>query len=122
MALSRPSVRQHGFANRCGQRRGARNDGNLMARANLAARPQARRGTERAGRMDSRVPEDSGRDAGELLAGPEPGPTPFAVDELMVDGAIGAVQGPPKVGKTWFVLVLALAACGKLDIFDELRA
>lgn len=47
--------------------------------------------------------------ADELLRGETPGPTPFLVEELLVDGAIGAIQGAPKAGKTWLVLELALA-------------
>jgi len=47
--------------------------------------------------------------AADLLAEPDPGPTPFVVDELLVDAAIAAIQGPHKVGKTWFVLELAIS-------------
>jgi AAA domain len=44
-----------------------------------------------------------------LLAEPEPGPTPFLVESLLVDGSIGVIQGAPKVGKTWVSLELALS-------------
>ena len=44
-----------------------------------------------------------------LLAEPDPGPTPFVVEGLLTDGGIGAIQGSPKVGKTWVVLELATA-------------
>jgi hypothetical protein len=47
--------------------------------------------------------------AADLLAEPDPGPTPFLVDELLVDGCVGAVQGAPKSGKTWLILELAVA-------------
>jgi hypothetical protein len=47
--------------------------------------------------------------ASNLLAEPDPGPTPFLVDGLLVDGAIAAIQGPPKAGKTWLILELAIS-------------
>lgn len=47
--------------------------------------------------------------AADLLAEADPGPTPWLVDELLVAGAIGAVQGAPKTSKTWLVLELAVA-------------
>ena len=47
--------------------------------------------------------------AATLLAGPDPGPTPFLVDQLLVDGAIAAIQGSHKVGKTWLLLEIAVA-------------
>ena len=47
--------------------------------------------------------------AADLLAEPEPGPTPFLVDELIVDGSIAACVGPPKNFKTWTLLDLAIA-------------
>jgi len=37
--------------------------------------------------------------AADLLAEPDPGPTPFLVDQLLVEGAIGAVVGQHKQGK-----------------------
>lgn len=47
--------------------------------------------------------------ASDLLAEPDPGPTPFVVDELLVEGAVGMIVGAPKLGKTWIVLDLAVA-------------
>ena len=47
--------------------------------------------------------------ASDLLAEADPGPTPFLVEELLVDGALGAVQGQPKTWKTWLELELARA-------------
>lgn len=47
--------------------------------------------------------------AADLLSEGDPGPTPCAIAELLVENAIGAIQGPPKIGKTWLVLELALA-------------
>ncbi len=60
--------------------------------------------------------------AAALLAEPDPGPTPFLVEDLLVDGAVGAIQGQHKCGKTWVLLELALAiatgqrAFGRFDI------
>ena len=39
--------------------------------------------------------------AADLLAEPDPGPTPFLVDDLIVEAAIAAIVGSPKNGKTW---------------------
>lgn len=47
--------------------------------------------------------------AADLLRGEPPGPTPFLVHDLLVEGAIAAILGPPKIGKTWLVLDFALA-------------
>lgn len=47
--------------------------------------------------------------ASDLLAEPDPGPTPFLVEELIVEGAMAAIYGPAKAGKTWLVLELARA-------------
>lgn len=47
--------------------------------------------------------------ASDLLTEPDPGPTPWLVDELLVAGCVGAVQGAPKSGKTWAILELVLA-------------
>ena len=47
--------------------------------------------------------------ADELLEGDPPGPTPFLVDGLWVEGAIGPLLGPPKAGKTWLILELGLS-------------
>jgi hypothetical protein len=47
--------------------------------------------------------------AADLLREPDPGPTPFLVERFLVDGAIAAVQGSHKVGKTWLLAELALS-------------
>jgi hypothetical protein len=47
--------------------------------------------------------------AADLLREPDPGPTPFLVESLIVDEAIAAIVGPPKLGKTWLLLDLAIA-------------
>jgi RecA-family ATPase len=47
--------------------------------------------------------------ASDLLAEADPGMTPFLVAELVVDGALCAVSGPPKVSKTWLTLELAVS-------------
>lgn len=47
--------------------------------------------------------------ASDLLAEPDPGPTPFLVDKLIADKAICALFGLEKVGKTWLELELAVA-------------
>jgi RecA-family ATPase len=47
--------------------------------------------------------------ASELLAEPDPGPTPWLVEDLLVAGCVGAVGGAPKTGKTWAILELVLA-------------
>ncbi len=47
--------------------------------------------------------------ATQLLQEPDPGPTPYAVDQLLVAGAIVALQGSHKAGKTWLLLELAIA-------------
>jgi RecA-family ATPase len=44
-----------------------------------------------------------------LLAEPDPGPTPFLVEQLIADKAITAIYGPAKAGKTWLALELACA-------------
>lgn len=49
------------------------------------------------------------RSAADLLARPNPRPTPFLVDGLIVEGAVGVIQGPPKAAKTWAVLEIARA-------------
>jgi hypothetical protein len=52
--------------------------------------------------------------ASDLLAEPDPGPTPFLVEELIVDQAVAAVVGPYKASKTYVLLELAIAiACGR---------
>ena len=47
--------------------------------------------------------------ASDLLAEPDPGPTPYLVDQLLVDRCLGAIQGAPKIGKTWVVLECGIA-------------
>jgi hypothetical protein len=47
--------------------------------------------------------------AADLLAETDPGPTPFLVEGLIVENAIAVVVGPPKLGKTWLLLDLAIA-------------
>lgn len=47
--------------------------------------------------------------ASDLLAEPDPGPTPYLVDELLVEGSVAAIQGAPKAGKTWLILELVVA-------------
>lgn len=60
-----------------------------------------------------------------LLRGPDPGPTPFAVESLLADRAVAAIVGPPKTGKTWLALELALAivsgrpAFGRFSVPDR---
>jgi hypothetical protein len=66
---------------------------------------------------DQRVEVAWFESAADLLAEPDPGPTPFLVDELLVDGAIAALVGPPKHGKTWTLLDIAIAvATGELAL------
>jgi hypothetical protein len=55
--------------------------------------------------------------AADLLAEPDPGPTSFLVDELIVEGSIVAWVGPPKNFKTWTLLDIAIAvATGELAL------
>lgn len=56
--------------------------------------------------------------ASDLLDEPDPGPTPFAVEQLLVDQAIVMIVGPPKAGKTWTALELASALVTGRDAFD----
>jgi hypothetical protein len=59
--------------------------------------------------------------AADLLREPDPGPTPFLVDELIVDNAIAALVGAPKNGKTFALLDIAIAVAAAeqaLDRFD----
>jgi AAA domain len=57
--------------------------------------------------------------AAALLAEPDPGPTPYVVEGLIVEKAIAAVQGPPKVGKTWTVLEIATSIATGLPAFGQ---
>jgi hypothetical protein len=47
--------------------------------------------------------------AAELLAEPDPGETPFLVPNLIVEGSVAQLVGPPKKGKTYVLLDLAIA-------------
>jgi hypothetical protein len=55
--------------------------------------------------------------ASDLLAEPDPGPTPFLVAELVVAAAIFALVGSWKVAKTWVMLELAIAIVTGRDAF-----
>jgi RecA-family ATPase len=69
------------------------------------------RAGEVAGDVRSDVPPVLGwlERASDLLAEGDPGPTPFLVDELILDGAIAAVVGSYKVAKSFSLLELCLA-------------
>jgi RecA-family ATPase len=60
----------------------------------------------------------------DLLAEPDPGPTPFLVSDLLVAKAIAAIQGRWKSWKTWVELELAVSivtgrrAFGRFEIPD----
>jgi excisionase family DNA binding protein len=62
--------------------------------------------------------------AADLLAEDDPSETPFLVEDLVVDGSIAALVGPPKKGKTWTLLDLAVAvatgekALGRFAVAD----
>ncbi len=47
--------------------------------------------------------------ASDLLAEPDPGPTPFLIEDVIVDKAIVGIVGSWKLGKTWVVGDLAIA-------------
>jgi hypothetical protein len=47
--------------------------------------------------------------AADLLKEPDPGPTPFLIEELIVDQAIAMMLGSWKVGKTWVLLEFAVS-------------
>jgi len=47
--------------------------------------------------------------ASDLLGEDDPGPTPFLVEDLIVEGAVAALVGAPKAGKTWTLLEIAIA-------------
>jgi len=57
--------------------------------------------------------------AAALLAEADPGPTPFLVESLIVEGAIAAIVGAPKVGKTWLTLDIALALATGLPVLER---
>lgn len=47
--------------------------------------------------------------AADLLAEPHPGDTPFLVQDLIVDRSVAQLVGPPKKGKTYVLLDMAIA-------------
>jgi AAA domain len=47
--------------------------------------------------------------AADLLAEPDPGPTPMLVSDLLAENAIAAIVGAPKAGKTWLSLEIAVS-------------
>ncbi len=47
--------------------------------------------------------------AADLRAEPDPGATPFVVEVVLVEGAVAQLVGPPKKGKTYLLLDLAIA-------------
>jgi RecA-family ATPase len=59
-------------------------------------------------------------DAPDLLAEPDPGPTPFLVDELIVAQALVAAVGRWKTTKTFGILYIALCIVAGIPVFDEL--
>jgi hypothetical protein len=76
----------------------------------LTANPDVR---ERVAQL-LRPPRSAGEErwlerASDLLAEPDPGPTPFLVERLIVEQAILAIVGSWKVAKTWVLLELAVA-------------
>lgn len=56
--------------------------------------------------------------ASDLLAEPDPGPTPYLVEELIVDQAIAAIVGSWKVAKTYAILECGRAIVTGGDAFD----
>jgi hypothetical protein len=58
------------------------------------------------------------RCAADLLRNPDPGPTPWLVEGLVVESALCAIVGPPKVAKTWVLLELASAIASGRPAFD----
>jgi hypothetical protein len=59
--------------------------------------------------------------AADLLAGPDPGDTPFLVEKLIVAESIAAVQGRHKSAKTWAVLDVAISVASGRPVFDRFR-
>jgi hypothetical protein len=57
--------------------------------------------------------------AADLLAEPDSGPTPFLVQDLVVDEGLVVIQGPEKVGKTYLLLELALAIVTGRPAFER---
>ncbi len=58
-------------------------------------------------------------DAASLLAEPDPGPTPYLVESLIVDQAIAMIPGPAKARKTWTALELAVSIHTGRPAFGE---
>lgn len=56
--------------------------------------------------------------ASDLLREPDPGPTRFQVERLLIEKAIAMILGPPKVAKTWAELELASAIVTGRAAFD----
>jgi AAA domain/DnaB-like helicase N terminal domain len=85
----------------------------------LSANPDVRERVERLQRprrsADALTWLERGSD---LLAEPDPGPTPFLVDRLIVEQAILTLVGTWKVGKTWTLLELAIAIVTGRPAFD----
>lgn len=62
--------------------------------------------------LEPRVTRDGGfwlKQGSDLLASGDPGDTPWLVEQLIVDQAIGFLVGRWKVGKTWALLELAIS-------------
>gem|GEM_PF-2505108 len=78
---------------------------------------------ERAARADpiERGSERWFESAADLLREPDPGPTPFLVKDLIVEAAVAAIQGPPKVSKSWVMLELAVSVVTGKPAFDRFR-
>jgi hypothetical protein len=57
--------------------------------------------------------------ASDLLAEPDPGPTPFLVDRLIVEQAILALVGSWKVAKTFAMLELSIATVTGRTAFED---
>jgi hypothetical protein len=59
--------------------------------------------------------------AASLLSQPDPGPTPFLVDRLIVEEAIAALVGSYKLGKTWLAIDTAISVASGRPLFGELE-
>jgi hypothetical protein len=59
--------------------------------------------------------------AATLLSRADPGPTPFIIEGLLVEKAIGALVAPYKRGKTWLAIDLALAIATGQKVFGDLE-
>jgi hypothetical protein len=68
-----------------------------------------------------RSKEDWLGSAADLLSRPDPGPTPFIVEELLVEKAIAALVGSQKRGKTWLLIDLGLAIATGQPMFGSLE-